>query len=443
MSQVFNSEIASAAQGAISEAEMGKQIRTTLRAAFPKAGISVTRHGQHIEWEDSGPTPDAIKAVLVTLSFVETREAWNGVTYLHLAGSTENIWLNCYNVAEREAIQRDIEQRRQEQEETEKRAREAIAQAWQAKRSAMPVVEQRPSSDPPLPPDTDIYKAFERLRQRAEAEGNTHVNQERRPSWAPPLLLGEELAEACLELGWLAKEDKRVGRLWAHFASPKRSHRYARENISLHALPEISCRGFQFYAGSERGSTDALLFEAQRDNNSTWRFGSHSWIHRYCSPRSREWERLISDRETLRHQIATVSFTPDAQADNARRLADLDARIAVIDAADVEDAAAQHARWRLRQYAIDLARTRVFDFAGAPDTQMQDAARLCGRCCRCWKTLTDPLSLERGIGPDCWSGIVDAIRKSGTAGERPETISRSVGMPVEFINLVLSEHRVA
>jgi hypothetical protein len=25
-----------------------------------------------------------------------------------------------------------------------------------------------------------------------------------------------------------------------------------------------------------------------------------------------------------------------------------------------------------------------------------------GRCCRCGRTLTDPLSIERGIGPECW-----------------------------------------
>ena len=63
----------------------------------------------------------------------------------------------------------------------------------------------------------------------------------------------------------------------------------------------------------------------------------------------------------------------------------------------------------LRQRVIELARVRVLEFAGAPGLQMQAASRLWGRCFNCGKELTDPISLERGIGPDCLVGKIAYI----------------------------------
>jgi len=74
-----------------------------------------------------------------------------------------------------------------------------------------------------------IFAAFETLRQRAEAEVTIAEDAERRPSWAPPLILGAELGEACYTLGYLTDDDKWIARLWAIFATPKRSGRWLRE----------------------------------------------------------------------------------------------------------------------------------------------------------------------------------------------------------------------
>ena len=53
------------------------------------------------------------------------------------------------------------------------------------------------------------------------------------------------------------------------------------------------------------------------------------------------------------------------------------------------------------EHAVELGQARVMDFAGAPDEQMRAGGRFCGRCCICGKALTDPHSIELGIGPEC------------------------------------------
>jgi hypothetical protein len=72
---------------------------------------------------------------------------------------------------------------------------------------------------------------------------------------------------------------------------------------------------------------------------------------------------------------------------------------------------------------------------------MQLAGRLCGQCCRCWRELTDPVSIERGIGPDCYQGIIDRTKEYAGRGMRRESIAFYVGMPVEFINTILCEQQ--
>jgi uncharacterized protein DUF6011 len=95
----------------------------------------------------------------------------------------------------------------------------------------------------------------------------------------------------------------------------------------------------------------------------------------------------------------------------------------------------------MRQRALELARARVLEFVGAPDAQMMTAARLWGHCCICGKALTDPVSLERGIGPDCFADRVDYIRRSASAGRSPEKIAAVAGMSLEFVSAILEERR--
>jgi Family of unknown function (DUF6011) len=50
---------------------------------------------------------------------------------------------------------------------------------------------------------------------------------------------------------------------------------------------------------------------------------------------------------------------------------------------------------------VELGKVRLLEFAGATDVQMQEAGRYCGHCCVCGKALSDPISIECGIGPEC------------------------------------------
>jgi hypothetical protein len=423
----------------VNATEAAKKVRAVLRAAFPKTKISTTSHSDvHVKWSDAGPSLDEVKAALLTAPFVEAVECWNGSQTLKAHG--HSIWLNCYNVAKREADQRDLERRQEEWAAQKQREAAAVEQAWAGKRAATHGALRRDDFREQPPRDPAVFEAFDKLRQRAEAEADAdHDEGDRRPSWAPPLILGDELAEACRALGFLAPEDKPVGRLWAHFATPKRSGRYAREHISSHTLAGIPCRGFQLFAGGARGTMSSLLFEAQRETSGEWRFGPQFRPRDYHSPRAKEWERLIAEQERLRHQIEHVNFAQDAQAANAARLASIASRIAAIDAEDVINSQKRHEQQQLMRRALDLARARVLDFVGAPDAQMQLAGRLCGQCCRCWRTLIDPISLERGIGPDCYQGIINGIKRRGAEGERPERIALLAGMPLAFVDTVLSE----
>ena len=110
------------------------------------------------------------------------------------------------------AAREDADRRAREAER--KREYEAVAAAGRVKRS---VLAAAPYKRPSQPADPAIFAPFERLRERAESE-ITH-SSDRRPSWAPPLVLGDELAENCIALGYLGVEDKPIerragGRVW-------------------------------------------------------------------------------------------------------------------------------------------------------------------------------------------------------------------------------------
>jgi hypothetical protein len=407
-----------------------RAIKSVLRKAFPTCTFSI-RHGHYLEWEDTGPTTAEVNTTLINAGIGEP-VPWGDDIRIKI--DHERLEYDRYNLAEQEARQRDSERRQAEREAEEARAQEALRLARANGPDLASIPNQyRFQADPPS--DPAIFAAFEQLRERAEAEvGFGHDDggdRERRPSWAPPLILGDELADGCRRLEYLPVDEKPIGRLWAYFATPKKSGRFLRERASKHTLAGITCRGFQFYAGGSRGTTLTLLFEAQREANGEWRFGPTTTRYfGYESPRYKQWESLVRERERLRHE---------GRAEHAPRIAAITARIEQIDREDAAGAANMRERQRLRQLVRDLGRRRVLNFLGAADAEMQSAARLCGHCCRCWRELTDPISLERGIGPECHHNIIAGIKHYAAEGRRSESIALLVGMPVEFVDTVRSE----
>jgi conjugative element/phage-associated large polyvalent protein/uncharacterized protein DUF6011 len=416
--------------------ETAKQARAALKRAFPGQKFSVTSGSSiDIRWTDDGssPTVEQVQDALLAAGCAKARTSWDNKRYLDSPGGG-SFWFDRYNVAERAAEQQERERRHREYRAERQRVNQVIADARRAKCASI-----APLPNQATPPITDpsIHTAFEALRQRAETEVAAHGTEGRRASWAPPLILGEDLALACLELDYLTNDDKLIGRLWATFATPKRSSRWLREHTSTLPLREAHCRGFERYAGATRPPRSALLFEAQRTESGEWRFGPQECFPSYRSERGSAyaWEQLIRDREQAR-----LTYSQPEQTDALeRRLAELDKQIAAIDADDHVKATAHRERQQLRQRALELARARILDFIGAPDAQMQLAARLWGHCCTCGKELTDPISLERGIGPDCLEHRTKTARSLAQDGHSPENIAVVIGMPVDFVTAVLRE----
>ena len=116
-------------------------------------------------------------------------------------------------------------------------------------------------------------------------------------------------------------------------------------------------------------------------------------------------------------------------------------RIAEIDAKDLAEAGKHQKHSEQRTRALQLAQQRVLEFIGAPDAQMQLAARLCGHCCICFKELTDPLSLERGIGPDCYDKLIKFIRAYST--QSVDWLVMMTGMPREFVTEIVEQNAAA
>jgi hypothetical protein len=54
--------------------------------------------------------------------------------------------------------------------------------------------------------------------------------------------------------------------------------------------------------------------------------------------------------------------------------------------------------------------------------------------------LTDPISLERGVGPDCIEQIVFMIKALAAKGHDHDRIALVVGMPCAFVDAVLNEN---
>ena len=364
------------------DGEATNAIKKALRQAFPVAKFSVTRGGACIEWEDTGPTVDQIKATLLAANCVA----------VHVASMARNA-----------ALARPPGTSHQRSENTQ-----------------------------------DAFKVFEELRQRAEGDvaNEDDAERQRRPSWGPPLIIEGELLATCVELGLLKEDDKPIARLWAEFADPKKRGTALREGLSSLPLNGIVCRGFELHAGTERGATYDILFEAQRDKNGAWRFGPRPSTSDYRNSLDSEWAGKV--RELQRVQSGYYNMTPEV---SGREIAWISAEIAEIEAKDQAKAAALYRRQQLRNRVVELGRDRVLDFAGAPGVQMALASRLWGHCFNCGKELTDPISLERGIGPDCLHHKIAQTWVNHDLGADVASNAFGIGMPEAFVTATLAAPR--
>jgi hypothetical protein len=250
----------------MSDSDITRRIKSVLKAAFPKCKFSVSsRSGIEVRWTDDGPSREQVMDALLKAGCTETWEDHRGDK--HLRGFDRHFWLDCYNVAKRAAEKEEQERQSQEWAAQRERADEAVKLAHQAREKAVGDI---PFSAPAQSTDPEVYQALDTLRQQAETDvsfDDDIEQRQRRPTWAPPLIIEGELLEICRELGYLTPKDQPVARLWAIFADPRASRRHLREHVSQHSLLGIECRAFQLHPGNERQSVDAILFEAQRTDS--------------------------------------------------------------------------------------------------------------------------------------------------------------------------------
>jgi hypothetical protein len=110
----------------------------------------------------------------------------------------------------------------------------------------------------------------------------------------------------------------------------------------------VSCIGFQLCAGMTRsGVSRKRFFETYRSKNGSWGSGP-KWIQ-----------------------------PQDPESSAAKRFPTL-------------------------VRATELGAQRVLQFAGHPHEEMRLGGTVTSTCCLCGRTIHDPISLERGIGPECW-----------------------------------------
>jgi Family of unknown function (DUF6011) len=217
--------------------------------------------------------------------------------------------------------------------------------------------------------------------------------------------------------------------LWGSFPDPKHSGQILPEDHE-HGLPDIARRGFQLYAGGERGSVGDVSFEAQRTAAGERKFGPRHLALSYSSSRHHEWE-TADPSEQIQRDV--YPRTPE------QKRQELDQLVGPRASPRPDD------RAQLRNRGMELAQARVVDFAGAPGAQMQAAGRLWGHCCICGKPLTDLVWLERGVGPACFAGLIGGIRSIARRMQSQDhpadvaLISMRAGMREDFVAAILSE----
>ena len=212
---------------------------------------------------------------------------------------------------------------------------------------------------------------LDELKRRAEELAVFNHKLSRRPTWAPRLQPTDEMTALFRELKLLKHiEDESVIRLWADFTDPRRG--------------AVECRGFELCVGTGRGKK---IWIAQYHDK-------HAVIARL----QQDLERQLDPSDRARYEAALRS-TEEKQG--GWSFGPRWARYTGSYRSGVES-------WneeRLPKYLRlrELGEQCVANLCEAPEKQMQAAGKFYGHCCICGKALTDPLSLEYGIGPECRS----------------------------------------
>jgi hypothetical protein len=247
-----------------------------------------------------------------------------------------------------------------------------------------------------------LDEILENLRKTAE-EFTSEASDTRRPTWAPALVVSEEFVNLARTLGLLAEGDKEIVRLWARFADPRPKGTLLRQEVGL-TLPGIRCRGFELYVGTKRRGI--RLFYAKR-GEAGWETGPSEWR----GTATFEQDQLFYERRNLeRHirymrEVIAESGGPEQQPNVAAGCARAQAEYDQLDVKHQAAKAQREAGDRQRACLLELARARVIELGGGGDaemmSQMAAGARVTGNCCICGAVLTDPTSVEYGIGPIC------------------------------------------
>ena len=114
--------------------------------------------------------------------------------------------------------------------------------------------------------------------------------------------------------------------------------------------------------------------------------------------RKRNAERLArwQEREQKKQDPIYIESMRERQAEIAARLEKLQRELA-------KEEAIPDWRYKALTRITQLATQRLLVFVGDAQAERQHGAAVTGACYCCGKTLTDKLSLERGIGPECIS----------------------------------------
>ena len=254
---------------------------------------------------------------------------------------------------------------------------------------------------------TTLSDTFEALRRLAEADTADAGTDQRRPSWAPALVLGGDILSVLGELG-RERPDKPVARLWATFAGRGKLDMLLRSGTSTLPMPGVRVRAFELRLGVERSGT--RLLRATR--------GESGWYidmaYRQPPRLDDEWRAKVALRQAQKdvdHYRERAAAAPPGQSGHALYLLQYhEARLPPLQQSCAE-LKADCDQYRQRQDRLgELIKRRVAEFAGDPYAQMIAGARVTGNCGMCGRGLTDPLSLERGIGPECFGKIAPQLR---------------------------------